>query len=78
MGKWGEGVVWLTARPRFVRPATNLITLMLIIVTVEAEQLPVAAVRRIVVMVVVLVMDRELVQLLPVELAPTVGTDPRE
>jgi hypothetical protein len=51
---------------------------MLIVVTVEAEQLPVAAVRRIVVMVVVLVMDCELVQLLPVELAPTVGTDPGE
>jgi hypothetical protein len=76
MGKWGEGVVWLTARPRFVRPATNLITLMLIVVTVEAEQLPVAAVRRIVVMVVVLVMDRELVQLLSLKFAPAVGTDP--
>jgi hypothetical protein len=78
MGKWGEGVVWLTARSRYVRLASDLIALMLIVVTVEAEQLPVAAVRRIVVMVVVLVMDCELVQLLPVELAPTVGTDPGE
>ena len=71
-------MVWLTARSRYVRLASDLIALMFIVVTVEAEQLPVAAVRRIVVMVVVLVMDCELVQLLPVELAPTVGTDPGE
>ena len=71
-------MVWFSARSRFVRPASDLIALMLIVVTVETEQLPVAAVRRIVVMVMVLVMDCELVQLLPVELAPTVGTDPRE
>ena len=49
---------------------------MLIVVTVEAEQLPIAAVRRIIVMVVVLVMDRELAQLFAVKFASAVGTDP--
>ncbi len=66
------------ARWRVVRPAIDLITLMFIIVTVEAEQLPVAAVWGIVVMVVVFVMDRELVQFLPIKLSSTTGTDPRE
>ncbi len=76
MGKRGEGAIWLTARRRVVRLGTDLITLMLIVVTVEAEQLPVAAVRGIVVMVVVFVMDRELAQFLPVKFASAVGTDP--
>ncbi len=76
MGEGGERAIRLTAR--FVRPATDLIALMLIVVTVEAEQLPVAAVRGIVVMVVVLVMDRELAQLPSVKFASTVGTDPGE
>ena len=78
IGERGEGSIWLTARQRFSRSATDLIALMLIVVTVEAEQLPVAAVRRIVVMVVVLVMDRELVQFLPIKLSSTMGTDPGE
>ena len=51
---------------------------MLIVMAVEAEQLPVTAVWRVVVMVVILVMDRELAQLLAVEFASTVGTDPGE
>jgi len=51
---------------------------MLIVVTVEAEQLPVAAVRGIVVMVVVLMMDRQLTQLLAVKFPATMGTDPGE
>ena len=78
IGERGEGSIWLTARQRFIRSATDLIALMLIVVTVEAEQLPVAAVRGIVVMVVVLVMDRELVQLLSIKLSSTMGTDPGE
>jgi hypothetical protein len=51
---------------------------MLIVVTVEAKQLPVAAVRRIVVMVVVFVMNRELAQLFAVKLASAVSTNPGE
>jgi hypothetical protein len=73
-----EGSLRLTARLRVDCPVTDLIALMFIVVTVEAEQLPVAAVGRIIVMVVVLVMDRELAQFLPVEFASAVGTDPRE
>ena len=49
---------------------------MLIVVAVEAEQLPVAAVRGIVMMVVILVMDRQLAQLSAVKFASAVGTDP--
>ena len=78
IGERGEGSIWLTARQRFIRSVTDLIALMLIVVTVEAEQLPVAAVRGIVVMVVVLMMDRELVQLLSIKLSSTMGTDPGE
>ena len=51
---------------------------MLIVVTVETEQLPVAPIGRIVVVVVVLVMDRELAQLLAVKFASAVPTDPRK
>jgi len=49
---------------------------VLIVVTVETEQLPVAPVGRIIVVVVVFVMDRELVQLLAVKFTPAVRTDP--
>jgi hypothetical protein len=44
--------------------------------TVETEQFPVASVRRIVVVVVIFVMDRELTQLLAVEFSSAVPTDP--
>ena len=44
--------------------------------TVQAEQLPIAPVGRIVIMVVVLVMDRELLQLFAVEFTSAVRTDP--
>ena len=50
---------------------------MLVLVTVDAEQLPVAAVRRIVVVVVVLVMHRELLEVLPTELSATARANPR-
>lgn len=49
---------------------------MLIVVAIEAEQLPVTAVRRIVMMVVVLVMDRKLAQFSAAKFASAVGTDP--
>jgi hypothetical protein len=49
---------------------------MLIVMTVETQQLPVAAVRGIVVMVMVLVVDGELVELLTVKFTSAVSTDP--
>ena len=51
---------------------------MLIVVTVETEQLPVASIGRIVVVIMVLVMDRELAQLLSVKFSSTVRADPRK
>lgn len=49
---------------------------MLVVVAVETEQFPVAAIERIVIMVVVLMMDRELIQFLAVKLASAVRADP--
>ena len=62
MGKGGEGrrSIWLSARCGLTRRVSYLIPLVLIVVTIETQQLPVAPVGWIVVMVVVLVMDREL------------------
>jgi TRAP-type uncharacterized transport system fused permease subunit len=76
VGEGREGSIWLSARRRLSRRVCNLIPLVLIIVTIEAEQFPVAAVGRIVVVVVVLMMDRELVQLPAVKFASAVRTDP--
>jgi hypothetical protein len=47
-----------------------------IIVAVETEQLPIAPVGRVVIVVVVFVMDGELAQLLTVKFAPAVATEP--
>ncbi len=55
---------------------SHTIPLVLIVVAVEAEQLPVAPIRRIVVVVMVLVMDRELVEFLAVKFAAAMRTDP--
>ena len=44
---------------------------MLVVMAVQAQQLPVAAIRRIIVMVVVFVMDGEFPQSLAFEFAPT-------
>ena len=74
----GRRSILLSARRRLTRRASHLIPLVLIVVAVETEQLPVAPVGRIVVMVVVLVMDRELAQLLAVKFASAVRTDPRK
>jgi hypothetical protein len=49
---------------------------VLVIVTIETKQLPVAPVGWIVVMVVVLVMDRELAEPLAVKFSAAVRTDP--
>ncbi len=78
IGEGCEGAIRFMVRRRFVRPAADLIALMLVVVAIEAEQLPVAAVGRIIVMVVVLVMDRELAQFLAVKFAPAVGANPGE
>jgi hypothetical protein len=51
---------------------------VLIFVTVDTQQLPVAAVRRIVVVVVILVMNREFSNFSPREFSPASGTDPRK
>jgi hypothetical protein len=55
---------------------SHAIALVLIVVAVETEQLPVASIRRIVVVVMVLVMDRELVEFLAVKFAAAMRTDP--
>jgi hypothetical protein len=49
---------------------------VLIVVTIETEQLPVAPVGRVVVVVVVLMVDRELAQLLPSKFSSTMRTNP--
>ena len=51
---------------------------MLIVMTVEAQQFPVTPVEGIVVMIVVLVMNRELGEFLALKLSTTVGTHPRK
>ena len=51
---------------------------MLIVVAVETQQLPVAAVRRVVIVVLILVMDRELANFFAAEFAPAARADPRK
>src|SRR6476659_74074 len=50
---------------------------VLVVVTVQAQQFPVAAIRRIVVMVVVPMMDRQLAQIGAREFASAPAADPR-
>jgi len=57
---------------------SHLIPLVLIVVTVKAEQLPVASIGGIVIVIVVLVMDGELAQFLAVKFTSAVCADPRE
>lgn len=64
------------ARGRGVSCFSHAIALVLIVVAVETEQLPVASIWRIVVVVMVLVMDRELVEFLAVKFAAAMRTDP--
>jgi hypothetical protein len=49
--------------------------LVFVVVAVQAQQLPVAAVGRVVVMVVVLVVDRQLVHVRVIELAGAAAAD---
>jgi hypothetical protein len=78
MGEGCEGrrLLWLPARRCLTGCVSHLTPLVLIVVAVKTEQLPVAPVGRIVVVVVVFVMDRELAQLLAVKFASAVRTDP--
>ena len=59
MGRWR---LWFLARRNRAIPISDLIPRVLIVMTVETKQLPVAAVGWIVVVVVVFMMDRELPQ----------------
>jgi hypothetical protein len=59
-----------------VIPIIIQISRVLMVVAVEAQEFPVAAVRRIVLMVVVFVMDREFTKLLALEFTPAPRTDP--
>ena len=52
------------------------IPLVLIVMTIETQQLPVTPVGWIVVMVVIFVVNRELVQLLTVKVSSAMCTDP--
>ncbi len=51
---------------------------MLVVMAVDAKEFPVAAVRRVVVMVVVLVMDREFLELFALELTSAAPADMRK
>ena len=55
---------------------SHLIPLVLIVVTVETEQLPVASIGWIVVVVMILMMDSKLAQFLAVKFASAMRTDP--
>jgi hypothetical protein len=49
---------------------------MFVVVAVNAKVLPVAAVRRVVVMIMILVVHREFMEILCTELAPAACADP--
>jgi hypothetical protein len=51
---------------------------VLMVMTVDTEKFPVAAIRRIVIVVVIFVMNRELTNSLAGEFPPAPRTDPRE
>jgi hypothetical protein len=51
---------------------------MLIVVAVDTQQLPVAAIRRIVIVVVILMVDREFSNSFARKFAPAPRTDPRK
>jgi len=68
----------LASRCRPVIPLLAQILRMLLLMTVEAQKLPVAPVRRIVIVIVILVMDRKLTNSLARKFPPAPCTDPRE
>src|SRR5262249_13922757 len=71
-----RGWIAILARPCLPIRISNLVPRVLIVVTVETQQLPVAPVGWIVVVVVVLVMDRQLTQLCTAKFPSAPCTDP--
>lgn len=65
-----------SARPWFTRRVSHQITLVLIVMTVETQQFPVASIERIIVVVMVLVMDREQGELFTGKLSTAVRAYP--
>lgn len=49
---------------------------MLVIMAVNAQQLPIAAIGRVVVVIMVFVMDRQLAQFFPVKITPAFPANP--
>ena len=77
--EWPIGRRWVlfSARRRLAVPFFLQIPRVLIVMTVETQEFPVAAVRRVVVVVVILVMHRKLAELFACEFAAASRTDPR-
>src|SRR5262249_39216513 len=78
IGEWpigARGLALLTRRGRTIC-VSNLLPGVLIVVAIETQQLPVAPVRGIVVVVVVLVMDCEFAQLFAAKFASAPCADP--
>ena len=73
----GRGWLALLTRPCLSIRISNLMPCVLIVVTVETQQLPVAPVGGIVVVVVILVMDCQLTQLCAAKFPSAARTDPR-
>jgi hypothetical protein len=66
----------MPVRQDFTGWIRHLIPLVLIVMTIEAKQFPVAPVWWIVLVVMVFVMDRELAQALSCEFTPAMRADP--
>ena len=66
----------LAVRRQLFIPILIQISRVLIVVAVKTQQFPVAPIGRIVIVVVVFVMDRELTKLLALEFAPAARTYP--
>jgi len=71
-GSW----LLLAVRRQLFIPILIQISRVLIVVAVKTQQFPVAAIGRIVIVVVVFVVDRELVKFLTLEFAPAARTYP--
>jgi hypothetical protein len=82
-GEISEGLVlrgcfFLSGRSLILIPFLIQIARVLIVVTVETQKLPVASVKWVVIVVVILVVDGELTKFPAGEFAPASATDPRE
>jgi hypothetical protein len=74
----GRRRLLLTVCRRLGIPFLIQIPGVLIVMTIETQQFPIAAVGGIIIVVVILVMDRELTKSLACKFAPASRTDPRE